>query len=247
MAEEPKIDDKGQVIPPGSSPEEKADPNAPGSQDSKNRADDGDPSDKGDGSGKDGKDEDKWIPKHRFDEVLEKNKKLDADLTALSDKFERMGEALTGKNKSEAADDEIEGMSQKYGVSKQFMEDLIKVAEKRSRTSVQTDLTTVKQAQAEAAFEKEMRSLGDEIPEAAELSKEDREQLRKMAFDPKYSRTPLSDIYKIMSFGRSPGKRKTVESSRGGGGRGGGGDVDIESMDLKEFEEYSNRLARSGS
>jgi hypothetical protein len=135
MAEEPKIDDKGQVIPPGSSPEKEADLNAPGHQDPKDPAGNGDPSDKGDGSGKD-KDEDKWIPKHRFDEVLDKNKKLETDLSSLSDKFDRMGEALTGKNKSDAADDEIEGMSQKYGVSKAFMEDLIKVAEKRSKLSL---------------------------------------------------------------------------------------------------------------
>lgn len=246
MAEEPKIDDKGQVIPPGSSPEEKTDPNAPGSQDPKDPAGNGDPSDKGDGSGKD-KDEDKWIPKHRFDEVLDKNKKLETDLAGLSDKFDRMGEALTGKNKSDAADDEIEGMSQKYGVSKAFMEDLIKVAEKRSKSSVQTDLTAVKQAQAEQAFDKEMRTLGDEIPDASDMSKDDRETLRKMAFDPKYSRTPLSDIYKIMSFGRSAGKRKTVEGSRAGSGRSSNGETDIENMTLQEFEAFSNALGKSGS
>lgn len=236
-------ENKEKETPAGSSPAEKTDPNPSGSDPAGEGTNDNGADDKGAESKAE-----PMIPKHRFDEILVKNKKLETDLGALNDKFNRMGEALTGKDKSDAADEEIDALARKYNVPTNFMEDLIKVAEKRSQKALSGDMAGFKKAQAESEYERELNQLATEFPDAADMTKEDREALRKMAFDPKYSRTPLSDVYKISQFGKTPstGKRKTVESSRGGAGRSGTEDVDISSMSIEDFEKFSNQLAKQG-
>jgi len=234
MADE-KDDIEGKDKPADPSPanDPAADPNK----------DPADGADKGDGG--DGGDKPIMVPKHRLDEETDKRKALEAEVAEMNGRMSRMGEALIGKD-AEVVDEEVRGLSKKYGVSEDFIKDTMDLAEKRAAKRMGAEVAPLKKSQAELGFERELNTLYDTHEDARDLSADDKKKLREMAFDPKYSRTPLEDIYKIVSHGRPVGKRRSFEAGRGGATRAGDGEVDISKMSPDEFQAYSDKLAAGG-
>lgn len=192
-------------------------------------------------------DEEHQIPKHRFDEEVAKRRETEEKLKSMESRFDNMAQALSGKTEEEK-DHVVDELSKKYGVDSGFISEMLGAAEKKVEAKYQKDLGSVKQAQAKQAFQGEMQKLYEDMPDAADLSKEDKAELEKMAFSQQYARTPLTDIYKILTYGRPAGKGRTAESGRPGAGRmTGEAEVDISKMSIEEFEAYSNKKAEKRS
>lgn len=203
----------------------------------------------GDGSGVTDKEKasEPMIPKHRFDEVAEKARVAEqalSELAELKQKFSAMGEALGGKQAQKDIIDDVKALSEKYGLKDDFVKDMLLVSTARAKREFQEELKPLKAQQAQAILTSEFTALAEEIPEAKDMSKEEREELTKMALDKRYHNVPLVELWKIKNFGRPTGKAKTAEPSRPGAPKPTDGEVDVKKMSLSEFEKYSNDLAK---
>ena len=245
MQEERKPDEIEQEgTAPGSSPEDQPDQGQrPDGDDQGGHSDREGKSDQG--KPENGKEEEFQIPKHRFDEVSRENRELKQQVGDLTKKFSNMASALQGQSQ-DTKDQVIQQFAQKYNVPDEFVDGMLGLAEKRVSKRFEKELYPVKAQQAKTAFNAELNDLFEDIPEARDMSKEDREELQKMAYDPKYSKTPLSDIYKIVNFGKPQGTPTSVESGRGGTRKpkDSNAEADIANMSLEEFEAYSEKLAK---
>lgn len=236
MADTPEKEDDKVVTDP-------ADPSNADPQKKQPAADGGEG---GEGSGH-RKNDEIMIPKSRFDEEVDKRRKLEGDLEDFRKRMTEVGDTLSGRDKTAVVDEKVDQLSKKYNVSPDFISDIMSAAEERAGKRIDALHAPLKASQAETQYERELRTLQDSHPEAEHLAPEDRKKLREMAFDPKYSRTPLEDIYKVLMFGRTAPKKKTVEGARSGGGRPNADEFpDISSMSLEEFEKFSDRLGKEG-
>lgn len=206
----------------------------------------------GDGSGVTDKDKasdekDHMIPKHRFDEVAAEarlGKQAIAELAELKERFSNMSEALGGKKAGQEMSDDLKGFAEEYNLDPKFAAKLVTLSTARAKRELQEELKPLKAQQAQTYLNNEFAALERDVPEAKDLSKEDRDELTKMALDKRYHNVPLADLWKIKNFGKPAGKSKTVEPSRGGSGKADDGEVDIKNMSVAEFEKYSNDLAK---
>lgn len=208
----------------------------------------------GDGSGGTDKDKDSddskehMIPKSRFDEVAAKarlGEQAAAELAELKGRFNAMSDALGGKkNATDEMQGEIKTLADKYGLKDDFVQDLLSLSKAMSKREILEEVKPLKAQQAQAQLQAEFANLEREIPDAKDMTKEEREDLLKMALQPQYHKVPLTDVYKLKNYGKPAGKSKTAEPSRGGGGKADDGEVDIKSMTPQEFEKYSNDLAK---
>lgn len=202
-------------------------------------------SDTGDDGNQSGDDEHR-IPKHRLDEEIAKRKKLEEEVQTLTDRFSRMGDALSGKEK-QAQDAELSELSKKYNVDESFLKDMSGYFEKKAEEKFRSDNATVKKSLAEMSYDRELSQLEKKFPEARDLSGEELKELKKMAHSQKFRTTPLEDIYKVMTYDKPRGSSKTVESSRPGGAAQDSGEApDISKMSVEEFKKFSDGLARRG-
>lgn len=194
---------------------------------------------------KDDKDKEPMIPKHRFDEAINKVREDAAkEIADLKSRFSEAADLLGGKKAGQEFATEIKAFADKYNLTGDFTEDLLSLSTARAKKELQAELQPLKAHQAKAYLDQEFLTLEREVPEAKDMSKEDRDELTKMALEKKYHNVPLTDLWKIKNFGKPQGKTKTVEPGRGGGGKAEDGEVDIKSMSPAEFEKFSNELAK---
>jgi len=210
----------------------------------------------GDGDGDTSKkkaDDDKepMIPKHRFDEVANRataaeNRATAAEREILQFKarFDAMANALGDKQANKELGDDARALTEKYNLQDDFVRDLLSVSTAKAKRELAEELKPLKQSQAQAAFEAELRALEREFPEVAKQTAEERKEFLDMAFQKRYQNVPLIDVWKIRTYGKPAGKSKTAEPGRGGGGRADDEEPDIKNMSLAEFEKYSNDQAR---
>lgn len=190
------------------------------------------------------------VDAERFNELLAASKKADALEEAMKQKDQemaqwkqQMAEVLTGKKPSEV-EAKVKGLSDKWGVPEGFVKDLLEETSAVTSKNVQSQLAPVHQMNLQTIFNEEFQKLTDEFPEARDMSTEERNELKKLAFSDQFSRVPLSDIYKIRNYGKPPAVHKSVESGNGRG-RNFGTDVpNISEMTLEQFKEYSDGLAK---
>ena len=184
------------------------------------------------------------IPKHRFDEVRRVGEQAQKDLAVLQQKMEAMGEALSGKKADGDASGAVKTFAGKYNLDESFVRDLLSFSKAEAKRELQEELKPLKAQQAQAYLANEFAALADEIPEARDMSKEEKQELAKMAVEKKYQNVPLADIWRIKNFGKPQGKSKTAESSRGGASKPTDEEVDIKNMSLADFEKYSASLSK---
>ncbi len=183
------------------------------------------------------------IPKHRFDEEVKKRKDLERRLDEREKLDERLKEAIGGKKRPEEADDEFAEISRKYSVDRGFLSEVASAVERRAEQRLDARLAPVKKVQEETMFEREERQLAKDFPEYEDLSSEDRKKIRDAAFSKQYSAVPLADIYKMQTYDRPRGQRKTAEDYRGGGARKDAGqEPDWRNMPPEEFKKWSDGL-----
>lgn len=197
------------------------------------------------------------VPKHRLDEEAKKRQEAEkrAELSQqkyqeLEQKMNRMAEALSGADPKESeAKKRYASLAEEYKVPQDFVEKFVNLAKEEVTQEVESKFKPVQQQQAAISWQNEVAHLEKEVPEAKELTKEEQEKMRKMAYSPAYSKVPLADIYKIIAADKPRGNQRTAESA--GGGRSGGsfGEPDfaekIKSMSLDEFRKFSERAANS--
>lgn len=195
----------------------------------------------------DHKTDEPMIPKHRLDEEVSKRRALEEEMakyrSETDGKFERLAGALIGKDSANTSDSDVAKLAAKYGVQEDFIKDMLDTATIRAQKSLEQPLKSLTAKSAEAEYDREFLKLSEEFPEAASLTKDEREELKKMAFDKKYIQTPLSDIYKIQTYARGVNRDNPVESSRGRSGAMGDEAPDISAMSITDFKKYSDELA----
>lgn len=202
------------------------------------------PSDKGGEENPSGDDEHR-IPKHRLDEEIAKRKRLEEEVQTLTDRFSRMGDALSGKEK-QVQDAELEELSKKYNVDPSFLKDMSGYFEKKAEEKFRNENTTVKKSLAEMHYDRELNQLEKKYSDARDMSDEERKELKKLAHSQRFRTTPLEDIYKVMTYDKPRGSSKTVESSRPGGAPQDSGEApDISKMSVEEFKKFSDNLAKN--
>jgi hypothetical protein len=192
------------------------------------------------------------IPKSRFDDALAKERsKRDSEMLELKQemdaKLQAAANSLSGTNpEGEVRDKDIAELSKKYGVEAGFLQEYADIYAKRAEAKIAETLKPLQSQQANAAYDGEFNKLMDEFPEAASMNSEEKEEFRKLAHEPQYTKTSLTDLWKIKNFDRPQGQRKTVESGRGRGAGFASQDVDISAMSNEEFLAYGEKLAKEG-
>lgn len=204
------------------------------------------------------------IPKHRLDEEATKRQAAEAraeaaekaaqDALASSKSVEKkmsdLAAALVGGDMSnKEANDEVAALAAKYDVKPDFFNDLLAAAEKRALKTVAPHIKQAQATSADAAFRDEFQKLADELPEVADLTTEEKAELKERAFKKEFVNTPLKSIYRDMMFDKPRGKTHTAETSRGGN-RAPQDANTMPTFDMttpegiKAFENYSNNLGR---
>lgn len=241
--ENQELDDKAKAAPADSSKADNHDQSH--ADDDKSDTRGGDDNTGGKDGGK--KDDEINIPKHRFDEEVEKRKELERRLNERDAFDKRLKEAVNGPDRAQNADDDVERIATKYNVNRDFTNEILDAAEKRAMKKLDPKLGVLTKAQAESEFEREMRGLSKQFPEVEDLTEDEQKKLREMAFDRQYASVPLENVYKIFSYGRPEGRRKTAEGYRPGAARKDASkEKDISDMSLEEFKKYSDNLAKQG-
>ena len=207
---------------------------------------------------KDGDEKEPMIPKHRLDEEADKRRVAEDDAKGaraqnaeLEKRLQAMADAITGKGMSRTeTDDEVADMAKEFNVPVAFLERTVAIAEKRAAKKFQEQLKPVQFNQAEAMYAKEFQDLTEEVEDVANLTVEQKKTLKDMAFNEKYARLTLAEIFALTPFGRQQttaerGKSKTAESGRGGARRPAADSKPIEEMSMEEFETYSDKLGKT--
>lgn len=205
------------------------------------------------------------IPKHRLDEESQKRQDAEkraeaaekaaqeavASSKAVETRLADLASALAGGDKTQReVDKEVADLAAKYDVKPEFFNDLLAVAEKRAMRKLEPSLKQAQTHNEEAGFKDELEKLADEIPEVADLSAEDKAELKKRAFSKEFLNAPLKSVYRDMMYDKPRGKQRTAESGRGGGRAPSDGEVKLDQFDMTTpegiaaFEKYSNDLGR---
>lgn len=204
------------------------------------------------------------IPKHRLDEESTKRQEAEnraiaaekkaeeaaASSKAVEKKLADLATALAGGDitKKEASD-EVAALATKYNVAPEFFNDLLSVAKKQALQELSPHIKQSQAANAEAGFREEFQKLTEEIPEAADLTTEEKSELKERAFKKEFWNVPLKSVYRDMMFDKPRGKSATAESSRGGGKTHTNPD-EMPSFDMTTpegiaaFQKYSDNLGR---
>lgn len=201
------------------------------------------------------------IPKHRLDEESQKRQEAEARATAaekkaeealasskaVNDKLSNLATALQGGDLTQKqVESEVAKIATKYNVPEEFVTDMMQMAEQRVARKFEPDLKAAKLAQNETGFVQEFDKLVAEMPEAANLTPQEKAELKAIAFKKEFLNTPLKSIYRDMMYDKPHGKKATAESGRGGGKTLNNGEPDIKSMSLEEFEKFSNEKGKRG-
>lgn len=198
----------------------------------------------------------KTIPYETFKKYKEKWRKRTDEATAkVREEYEgKIKELSTTPPSPERADD-IKQLAEEYGLDEKLVSGLVDIAAKRAKPNIDIDpniLKQIKETQEQKAqddmFEQEFKELSEEFPEA----KENKNKLKDLAFDQRFYRTPLKDIFiYLRGVGEISAPKKSAEGSRGGSKIGAGkvefkenmSEEEITAMSDEEFDEYSEWLS----
>jgi len=193
------------------------------------------------------------IPKHRFDEVNDQLKELKRSMNETTSKNQKteatidaLRNALDGGSNVEV-DDAVKEIMTKHklqGADLALVEDILSAAERKVSKKLEASMKPLKAQQVLAAYDKDLRALGEKFPEVSDLSKDEKEEFRKMAFSKEWGSAPLEGVWKAFSYDKPKGNSKTLESSSSGRARSMSDDKSVKDMTLEEFEEYSNSMER---
>ena len=189
------------------------------------------------------KKDDGTVPRHRLNEAEEKRKQAEADAAAAKAekaeaqaKLDALERTLKGSSKSER-EDKIESFAKKNGLDATFVAELLSL----NQTEHKPDPVALK-AVAEVRFTQELDNLMDEIPEAEQMTREERKELKSRAFSKEFSTTPLKTIYRDMMYDKRADTRKTFEESRSGGRQESDNDTpDFGRMTPDQMREWSSK------
>lgn len=202
--------------------------------------------------GKDGDDK-RIVDAERLNKLIadsNKLKELEASTQHTSTELDRMKQGLAQlAGVSDAAqEDGIAKLSKQYNVQEDFLRDLMSAVSQTFEEKTKEQLKPYQQQQAQLALKQEFEQLYEDHPEARDMSAEEREEFQKLAAKPEYAKIPLTNIYRIMNFDKRPAVGYSAEGAARRGGRGfGSGEPDfskIGDMSPKEFEEFSNKMAK---
>lgn len=205
---------------------------------------------------RDGDSEEIKIPKSRLDEEVQRRRELEKKYEEVSkrsdefeNRFEKLATAIKGGDPEDKTPEEIRQISEKWNVPTGFVQEIIEQATEKSTSKVQKDIEPLKKSAAATSYEQEVKQLEQSVPDAQHMTSEERQKLKKLAHSPGYQKTPLKDIYKIVTYDNPRGSDTTAEPARGRSGRSSGAEdmmKKIEDMSPSEFKEFSNDLAKNG-
>lgn len=194
--------------------------------------------------------ENDMIPRTRLNEESEKRRKAEERLTQierenseLKQRTEEIARAISGgKMNAAQSDDEIASLAKDFQIPEEFVSRLLSTAEKRLKKQ---DPATL-QAQQEVLYTRDFEKLLEEAPEADNLSREERAELKKLAFSKEYLHTPLPVLYRSFTYDKRPtGKEKTFEDTRPGGREKEVEEKDISKMSDAEFRAFLAKNTKS--
>lgn len=187
--------------------------------------------------------DDGTVPRHRLNEESDKRKAAEAEAStakaneaAAQAKITALQQALGGSTDAQK-DEIISSFASKYNVPDGFVSELLDVASKK--LNKQTPDPVVLEAVAEVRFNREWDTLLDEVPEAKDLSREDKAELKKRAWSKEFLNVPLKSIYRDITYDKRPVTKDSFEGSRSGGRQSEAGPVDFGKMSIKEMREWS--------
>ena len=196
---------------------------------------------------------DHMIPKHRFDEVNSQLKDLKRTMEETSSKNQKteatidaLRNALDGGSNAEV-DEAVKEIMTKHnlkGNDLSLVQDILSAAERKVSTKLEAQMKPLKAQQVLAAYDKDLRVLGEKFPEVSDLTKDEKEEFRKMAFSKEWGNAPLEGVWKAFSYDKPRGNSKTLEPSSSGRSRSMSGEKKVSEMSLEEFEQYSNNMER---
>lgn len=204
------------------------------------------------------------IPKHRLDEESQKrqdaeNRAAAAEKTAneakagtqaVERKLADLANALAGGDiTKKEANDKVSALAAKYKIEPEFLTDFFAEAKAQALQELAPHLKQSQAANAEAGFRDELQKLTEELPEVADLSTEEKAELKEKAFKKEFWNVPLKSVYRDMMFDKPRGKSRTAEPGRGGGKAFQDGDAmptfDMTTPEgIAAFSKYSNNLGR---
>lgn len=167
-----------------------------------------------------GKKDDGTVPRHRLNEAETKRKEAEAEVqkakaneAAAVAKIEALTRTLSGATKNER-EEKIAAFAKRHNLDESFIGELVALNQPENKPDPSSQ-----KAIAEVRFAEELDALIDAIPEAEEMSREERKSLKDRAFSKEFHSTPLKTIYRDMMYDKRTESKKTFEESRAGGGK----------------------------
>lgn len=204
------------------------------------------------------------IPKHRLDEEATKRQAAEAraeaaektaneakaSSQAVEQKLTALATALAGGDiTKKEANDKVAALAAKYDVKPEFFQDIFAEAKAQALQELAPHIKQSQASNAEAGFRDELQKLTEELPEVADLTTEEKAELKERAFKKEFWNVPLKSVYRDMMFDKPRGKSRTAEPGRGGGKAFQDGDAmptfDMTTPEgIQAFQKYSNNLGR---
>lgn len=160
------------------------------------------------------KKDDGLVPRERLNEEIGKRKQAEQDKALFEKRVREIEQAIKGSSTSEVRSSKAE-LASRWNVPQDFVEDLIKSISSELKSNSQPDPIAL-EAHAEIRFAQELDDLETELPEASEMTREEKKQLKKLRFSPEFIRTPLKSVFRDMMYGKKTSK-DSFETSRAGG------------------------------
>lgn len=155
------------------------------------------------------------------------------------ERLQKAANALLGE-KGDASKNKLSEIAKKYGVPQEFLQETNSIIAEEIKASLAAELRPLKQSQEEVRWQTELNQLADTFPEVDTLSKEDKADLKKLAYQKEFQNTPIEAVYARWALGRPEGRPKTVE--RGSDGRSGAGGDKEEYPGMDATEERLTQL-----
>lgn len=193
------------------------------------------------------------VPKTRLDQEAQKRRQaeqkaeeLSKQYEALETKLKHLGKSLAGEPDKDDPKQRFKQLADQYGVPQGFVEEFVQAAKEEATRDLESKFQPIKQQQAGLAWQNEVAQLEKEVPDARDLTKEEREKMKKMAFSPAYSKVPLKEIFTIVTADNPRGRAHTAEGASGG--RASKNETEslaekVKNMSLDEFREWSEKKA----
>lgn len=179
----------------------------------------------------------------RLKELEEKGNQTSEEINRIKEGLR----SLTGESPKDQADG-VSELSSKYKVPEDFLRELLDVTTKTVEQKTEERLKPLRKQQAEQAFQREVSEFYQTVPEAKDMSPDERKEFFELVAKPEYGKLPLQDIYKLFTYDRPAPTGYSAEGARNGSrGFGDTRGIDmskISSMSPEEFKEFSDNMPK---